>query len=123
MFLFPADFPYTAVTSFLGTLATIAIVIVNNRAQTRKTLAGQQKVADEQRVRHEEWKDKTDRRLNDHDEQHTSHRKRFDNLQNEFVPRTESTALLAQIRDSVASTDDWVRFLVKQKAVSPEDKG
>lgn len=88
-----------------GTLTTIGILLYNNRK-----LINQQKVmhaANE--ATHAAWVESTNRTLVEHGERLDSHQVKFENLKNEYVPRTEVQSRIDGVQASIASLHQWLQ--------------
>jgi hypothetical protein len=100
------------VSAILGTVTTVAILIYNTRKATKETIASQRQIANEQRIRHEEWQKNVDSRLKEHGERMDDHEIKIGKFKDEYVPRNELEGKLSGILKVAESTNEWVRTIL-----------
>ncbi len=87
----------------------------------KKSIAVQTKIASDAQIRQDERNKQFDELHNEHKERLNDHQGRFERMHVEFIPRNELQGQLKSMQDTLKSTDDWVRFLVKKEATEPKD--
>jgi hypothetical protein len=108
------------ITSVIGSAGSALGLMFASHKRSRHQERLQERAAIEAKTRNEDRHETHTRRLDEHDILHQKHLARFERLNQEFMPRVELQPTLDAIRTSSASTEDWVRFLVKREATEPK---